>query len=42
LPPHPRLTGSADLALGEAIDMLRDAGHADTAEQLATERWVAM
>lgn len=30
-----RLTGSADLALGEAIDALRGAGHDATAEQLA-------
>jgi hypothetical protein len=42
LPPPPRQTGSADLALGEAIEMLRDAGHADNAEQLVTERRVAM
>lgn len=32
-----RLTGSADLALGEAVDMLRDAGHGEVADQLATE-----
>ena len=32
-----RLTGSADLALGEACDLLRKAGHADLAERLETE-----
>ena len=32
-----RLTGSADLALGEAVDILREAGHEEVAEQLATE-----
>ena len=32
-----RLTGSADLALGEAVDLLRDAGHAELAESLTTE-----
>jgi len=29
-----RLTGSADLALGEAVDLLRKAGHDDLAERL--------
>lgn len=29
-----RLTGKADLALGEAVDMLRDAGHTELADQL--------
>ena len=29
-----RLTGRADLALGEAVDMLRDAGHTELADQL--------
>jgi hypothetical protein len=32
-----RLTGMADLALGEAVDLLRDAGHAELAEQVSTE-----
>jgi hypothetical protein len=32
-----RLTGSADLALGEAVDLLRDAGHVEVAEQFETE-----
>lgn len=32
-----RLTGRADLALGEAADMLRDAGHADLANALERE-----
>jgi hypothetical protein len=32
-----RLTGSADLALGEAVDMLRDAGHGAIAGRLARE-----
>jgi hypothetical protein len=32
-----RLTGSADLALGEAVDQLRAAGHAGLAERLETE-----
>ena len=32
-----RLTGSADLALGEAVDALRAAGHADLADQLSRE-----
>jgi hypothetical protein len=29
-----RLTGAADLALGEAVQLLREAGHADIAEEL--------
>jgi hypothetical protein len=29
-----RLTGTADLALGEAVQLLREAGHADIAEEL--------
>ena len=32
-----RLTGSADLALGEAIDLLRQAGHADLADSIAED-----
>ena len=32
-----RLTGMADLALGEAVDLLRDAGHAELAARIATE-----
>ena len=32
-----QLTGSADLALGEAVDELRDAGHADLADRIQTE-----
>jgi hypothetical protein len=32
-----QLTGSADLALGEAVDGLRDAGHADLADRIETE-----
>jgi hypothetical protein len=32
-----RLTGSADLALGEACDQLREAGHGELAEQLEQE-----
>ena len=32
-----QLTGSADLALGEAVDALRDAGHTDLADRIATE-----
>ncbi|GAB3440741.1 hypothetical protein GCM10027517_15710 [Phycicoccus ginsengisoli] len=32
-----RLTGSADLALGEAVDKLRDAGHAELADRIQTE-----
>lgn len=30
-----RLTGKADLALGEAVEMLREAGHKDLAEDIA-------
>ena len=29
-----RLTGTADLALGEAVDLLREAGHAELADRL--------
>lgn len=29
-----RLTGTADLALGEAVDLLRDAGHGELAEDI--------
>ena len=32
-----RLTGSADLALGEACELLRKAGHDDLADRLETE-----
>ena len=32
-----RLTGTADLTLGEAVDQLRDAGHADLADRIDTE-----
>ena len=32
-----RLTGAADLALGEAVDALREAGHAATAERIDAE-----
>ncbi len=32
-----RLTGKADLALGEATEMLREAGHQELAEQLDRE-----
>ena len=32
-----RLTGSADLALGEAVDLLQDAGHDAAAEDLQRE-----
>jgi hypothetical protein len=32
-----RLTGSADLALGEACDLLREAGHGELAAQLQDE-----
>lgn len=32
-----QLTGGADLALGEAVDMLREAGHHQLAEKLAVE-----
>ena len=30
-----RLTGSADLALGEAINLLKEAGHSDLADSIA-------
>ena len=32
-----RLTGTADLALGEAVEMLRDAGHGELADRVETE-----
>ena len=32
-----RLTGTADLALGDAVDMLREAGHTELADRLDTE-----
>ena len=32
-----RLTGTADLALGEAVELFREAGHADVAERLETD-----
>jgi hypothetical protein len=32
-----RLTGMADLALGEAVELLRDAGHTEMAERLEEE-----
>ena len=32
-----RLTGMADLALGEAVDLFREAGHPDLADRLQTE-----
>jgi len=32
-----QLTGSADLALGEAVDALREAGHTDLADRITTE-----
>jgi nucleotide-binding universal stress UspA family protein len=32
-----RLTGTADLALGEAVDMLRSAGHAELADRINSE-----
>lgn len=32
-----RLTGSSDLALGEAVEMLREAGHDDLAERIDKE-----
>ncbi|MET0524693.1 MAG: hypothetical protein ABWZ91_07835 [Nocardioides sp.] len=32
-----RLCGTADLTLGEAIDLLREAGHADLAERIGRE-----
>ena len=32
-----RLTGRADLALGEAVDMLREAGHTELADRIDTD-----
>jgi hypothetical protein len=32
-----RLTGTADLTLGEAVEMLRDAGHSEIADRIETE-----
>lgn len=32
-----RLTGTADLALGEAVELFREAGHADVADRLETD-----
>ena len=32
-----RLTGMADLALGEAVGLLRDAGHAELADRIDTD-----
>ena len=32
-----RLTGTADLALGEAVEQLRDAGHPELADRIGTE-----
>jgi hypothetical protein len=32
-----RLTGTADLTLGEAVDMLRDAGHGELADRVETQ-----
>jgi len=32
-----RLTGTADLALGEAVDLFREAGHTELADRLQTE-----
>ncbi|KZX19774.1 hypothetical protein [Rathayibacter tanaceti] len=32
-----RLTGAADLALGEAVEALREAGHSEIAERIDTE-----
>ncbi len=32
-----RLTGTADLALGEAVDMLKQAGHTDLADGIAED-----
>ena len=32
-----RMTGSADLALGEAVDLLEEAGHAELAERIRVE-----
>ena len=32
-----RMSGTADLTLGEAVDQLREAGHTDLADRLSTE-----
>ena len=32
-----RMSGSADLALGEAVDQLREAGHTDLADRIQTD-----
>ncbi len=32
-----RLTGTADLALGDAVELLREAGHTELAERIDTE-----
>jgi hypothetical protein len=32
-----RMSGTADLTLGEAVDMLRDAGHTELADKVDTE-----
>jgi hypothetical protein len=32
-----RLTGTADLALGDAVDLLREAGHTELADRIDTE-----
>lgn len=32
-----RMSGSADLALGEAVDQLREAGHGDLADRIETD-----
>ncbi len=32
-----RMTGMADLALGDAVDLLREAGHTDLADRINTE-----
>lgn len=32
-----RMTGTADLALGEAVDMLREAGHGELADEIWTD-----
>lgn len=32
-----RLTGTADLALGDAVELLREAGHTDLADRIDTE-----
>lgn len=32
-----RLTGTADLALGEAVDLFRKAGHSEVADRIETE-----